>query len=100
MAMNLPVLVVATILAFVYGLATANAGHAVIQALITFVCVLVGGLLYKGVGQIAAIIVSALIIFFAFTLPAHRRKAAEEADRERELRKALQEEAKYGTRKE
>lgn len=100
MAMNLPVLIVATILALVYGIATANFGHAIIQALITFACVLVGGLLYKGVGQIVAIVISALIIFLAFTLPAHYRKAAEEADRERELRKALQEEAKYGTRKE
>lgn len=99
MAMNLPVLIVATILAFIYG-AASSMSHAFIQALITFVCVLVGGLLYKGVGQIVAVVVSALIIFLFFTLPAHRRKAAEEADRERELRKALQEEAKYGTRKE
>lgn len=99
MAMNLPVLIVATVLAFIYG-ASSNMRHACIQALITFACVLAGGLLYKGVGQIVAIVVSALIIFFAFTLPAHHRKAAEEADRERELRKALQEEAKYGTRKE
>lgn len=95
MALNFPVLIVATILAFIYGAAT-NMVHAFIQALITFVCVLIGGLLYKGVGQIVAIIVSALIIFLAFTLPAHRRRAEEEAAREQELRKALQEEAKYG----
>ena len=99
MAMNFPVLIVATVLAFVYG-AASSLRHAILQAIITFACVLVGGLMYKGVGQIVAIIVSALIIFLAFTLPAHRRKAAEEAARERELRKALQEEAKYGTRKE
>ena len=99
MAQNLPVLIVATVLAFVYGV-TNSMGHAFIQALITFACVLVGGLLYQGVGQIVAVIVSALIIFVFFTMPAHRRKAQEEADRERELRKALQEEAKYGTRKE
>ena len=97
MALNLPVLIVATILAFIYGAAT-NMLHACIQAVITFVCVLVGGLLYKGVGQIAAIIISAMIIFLFFTLPAHRRKAAEEAARERDLRKALQEEAKYGNK--
>ena len=95
MAMNLPVLIVATALAFVYGLTT-NILHACIQAAITFACVLVGGLLYKGVGQIVAIVVSALIIFLCFTLPAHRRRAEEEAERERDLRKALQEEAKYG----
>ena len=93
MALNFPVLIVATILAFIYG-ATSSIGHAFLQALITFACVLVGGLLYNGVGQIVAIIVSALIIFFAFTLPAHRRKAAEEAARERDLREALKEEAK------
>ena len=95
MALNLPVLIVATVLAFIYGAAT-SISHASIQAIITFVCVLIGGLLYKGVGQIVAIIVSALIIFCAFTLPAHRRKAAEEAARERDLREALREEAKYG----
>lgn len=100
MAMNFPVLIVATILAFVYGLATSGTVYATIQALITFVCVLLGGLFYKGVGQIVAVVVSALIIFFAFTLPAHLRKAAEEAERERELRKALQEEDKYGAHKE
>ena len=99
MALNLPVLIVATILAFIYGV-TSSLSHACLQALITFVCVLVGGLLYKGVGQIVAVVVSALLIFVFFTLPAQRRKAREEADRERELRKALQEEAKYGTRKE
>ena len=99
MAMNLPVLIVATVLAFVYG-ASLSIRHAVIEAVITFACVLAGGLLYKGVGQIVAVVISALIIFLAFTLPAHRRKAMEEADREIELRKALQEEARYGTRKE
>ena len=99
MALNLPVLIVATVLAFIYG-AASSMGHAFIQALITFACVLAGGLLYQGVGQIVAVIVSALLIFVFFTLPAHRRKAEEDADRERELRKALQEEAKYGTRKE
>ena len=92
--MNLPVLIVATILAFIYG-AASSISHGFIQALITFICVLIGGLLYKGVGQIVAVVVSALIIFVFFTLPAHRRRAREEADRERELRKALQEESKY-----
>lgn len=94
MAMNFPVLIVATILAFIYG-AASNIRHAFLQAVITFVCVLIGGLLYKGIGQIIAVVVAALLIFVFFTLPAHRRKAAEEADRERELRKALQEESKY-----
>lgn len=98
MAMNFPVLIVATVLAFIYG-AASSIRHAFIQAVITFVCVLIGGMLYKGVGQIIAVVVSALIIFVCFTLPAHRRKAAEEADRERELRKALQEEAKYANNK-
>ena len=94
MAMNFPVLIVATILAFIYG-AASNIRHAFLQAVITIVCVLIGGLLYKGIGQIIAVVVAALLIFVFFTLPAHRRKAAEEADRERELRKALQEESKY-----
>ena len=97
MALNFPVLIVATILAFVYGVTTSML-HGCVSAAITFACVLAGGLLYQGVGQIIAIIVSALIIFFAFTLPAHRRKAQEEAARERDLRKVLQEEAKYGSK--
>jgi len=97
MALNLPVLIVATVLAAVYG-ASLSVRHAFLQGGITFVCVLIGGLLYKGVGQIVGVVISALIIFFAFTLPAHRRKAAEEAARERDLRAALKEEAKYGNK--
>ena len=98
MALNLPVLIVATVLAFIYG-ASLSIRHAILEAIITFAFVLAGGMLYKGVGQIIAVVLSALVIFVAFTLPAHRRKAAEEADRERELRKALQEEAKYANNK-
>ena len=53
-------------------------------AVITFVLVLVGGLLFQGVGQIAGVVVSALIIFLLFTHPAQKRAAEEAAAREKD----------------
>ena len=79
MGIYLPVPVVAAILAFFYGRTIRNAW---LPAIITFVCVLVGGLLFQGVGQIAGVVVSALIIFLLFTHPAQKRAAEEAAARE------------------
>ena len=81
MGIYLPVPVVAAILAFFYGRTIRNAW---LPAIITFVCVLVGGLLFQGVGQIAGVVVSALIIFLLFTHPAQKRAAAEAAKREKD----------------
>ena len=81
MGISLPVPGVAAILAFVYGRTIRNAW---LPAIITFVCVLVGGLLFQGVGQIAGVVVSALIIFLLFTHPAQKRAAEEAAAREKD----------------
>ena len=81
MAICIPVAVVAALLAFFYG---KSVRHAWLPALITFVCAMLGGLLYAGVGQIIGVVLSALIIFICFTLPEQRRAAQEQAIRERE----------------
>ena len=81
MGIYLPVPGVAAILAFFYGRSIHNAW---LPAGITFVLVLVGGLLFQGVGQIAGVVLSALIIFLLFTHPAQRRAAEEAAERDKD----------------
>lgn len=81
MGIYLPVPVVAAVVAYFYGRTIHSAW---LPAVITFVCVLVGGLLFQGVGQIVGVIVSALIIFLLFTYPAQRRAAEEAATREKD----------------
>ena len=81
MGIYLPVPVVAAVVAYFYGRSIHSAW---LPAVITFVCVLVGGLLFQGVGQIVGVIVSALIIFLLFTHPAQRRAAEEAAAREKD----------------
>ena len=78
MAICIPVSVVTAVLAFFYG---KSVRHGWLSALITFVFTMLGGLLRKGVGQIIAVILSALIIGVFFTLPEHKRIAQEEAAR-------------------
>ena len=77
----LPMPVVATLLAFVYGVSIHRGW---ISAIITFCLVMLGGWLYAAVGQIIGVIVSALIIFLVFWMPEHRRQAHEDLRRERE----------------
>lgn len=81
LAICIPVSVVTAVLAFVYG---KSVRHGWLSALITFVCSLLGGLLYSGVGQIIGVVLSALIIGIFFTLPEQKRIARKEADRARE----------------
>lgn len=81
MAICIPVSIVAALLAFVYG---RSVRHAWLPAIITFALTMLGGLLFKGVGQIAAVVLSALVIFIFFTLPEQKRLAQEEAARARE----------------
>ena len=76
----LPVPVVAAVVAYFYGRSIHSAW---LPAIITFICVLVGGLLFQGVGQIAGVVLSALIIFLLFTHPAQKRAAEEAAAREK-----------------
>lgn len=78
MAISIPVSIVAALLAFVYG---KSVRHAWMPAILTFALTMLGGLFFKGVGQIAAVVLSALIIFIFFTLPEQRRLAQEEAAR-------------------
>lgn len=77
----LPLPIVAALLAFMYGL---SVRHAWLSAVLTFGLVMLGGWLYGAIGQIIAVVISALIIFFAFTLPEQKRQAHEAAKRERE----------------
>ena len=81
MGIYLPVPIVAAVVAFFYGRSIHNAW---LPAGITFVCVLLGGLLWAGVGQICGVVVSAMIIFLLFTHPAQKRAAAEAAKREKD----------------
>ncbi len=81
MGIYLPVPIVAALVAYFYGRTIHSAW---LPAGITFVCVLLGGLLFEGVGQIGGVIVSALIIFIAFTHPAQKRAAEEDAAREKD----------------
>ena len=77
----LPIPVVAALLALVYGI---SIHHAWISAILTFVLVMIGGWIYGPLGQVIGVIISALIIFFAFTMPEQKRQAHEETLRERE----------------
>ena len=81
MGIYLPVPVVAAVLAYFYGRTIHSAW---LPAVITFVLVLVGGLLFQGVGHIAGVVVSALLIFLLFTHPAQKRAAEEAAAREKD----------------
>ncbi len=76
MGIYFPIPIVASVLAYSYG---RSIHRAWISAAITFVLVMLGGIIYAGVGQIVGVVVSALIIFFAFTLPEQKRLAREEA---------------------
>lgn len=81
MGIYLPVPVVAAVLAYFYGRTIHSAW---LPAIITFVLVLVGGLLFQGVGQIVGVVISALLIFLLFTHPAQRRAAAEAEARDKD----------------
>ena len=89
MGIYFPVPIVAAVLAFFYG---RTLHHAWLPAIITFCCVMLGGLLWVGIGQIAGVVLSALIIFLAFTRPAQRRAVQEEADREKDASRLPNEE--------
>lgn len=89
MGILLPIPIVAAVLAWCYG---RSIHQAWLPAIITFVLVLLGGVFFSGVGQIAGVILSALIIFVAFTLPEQHRAAREAAAREKDTRQALNEE--------
>jgi len=89
MAICVPVSVVMAVLAFIYGKSVHHGG---LSALIAFVCSMLGGFLYAGVGQIIGVVLSALIIFVFFTLPEHRRIAREEVVREKEAQRLPNEE--------
>ena len=81
MGIYFPVPIVAAVLAFFYG---RTVHHAWLPAILTFCCVMLGGLLWAGIGQICGIVLSALIIFLVFTRPAQRRAVQEEANREKD----------------
>jgi len=81
MALSIPVSIVAAVLAFFYG---KSVRHGWLSAIITFACTMIGGLLFKGIGQIISVVFSALIIFIFFTLPEQKRIAQEQAAREKE----------------
>lgn len=82
MAICIPVSVVTAVLAFFYG---KSVGRGWPSAIITFICTMVGGSLFSGVGQIAGVILSALIIFLFFARPEHKRIAHEQAVKEHEF---------------
>lgn len=93
MAMNLPVLIVVTILAFACGKGSGSSWlNALLQAAITFVCVMVGGIAFAGIGQIIGIGVSAVIIFVFFSLPKQKRKNNEKTQQEARVEQQLNEE--------
>ena len=79
--LSLPLPLVATMIAFIYGWIV---HRALLSAIITLCLTLIGGWIYGPIGQIVGVAISALIIFFAFTLPEQRRQAHEEARRDRE----------------
>lgn len=89
MGIYFPVTIVAAMVAWFYGRSVHRAWF---SAGITFVCVLLGGILFSGIGQIGGIVVSALVIFVAFTLPEQRRSAREEAERENDVERLPNEE--------
>lgn len=91
MGSYLPLPLVAALIAFIYG---KSIGHKWIPAIITFILTMAGGLCFNllikhpklqglaGVGQIAGVVVSALIIFLVFTLPAQKKAARKENEEE------------------
>ena len=87
--LQLPLPIVAALLAFVYG---ASMRRGWICAILTFALTMLGGWIYAAIGQIVGVVVSALVIFFAFSLPEQRRQAHEDAKREREARQLPNEE--------
>ena len=89
MAICIPVSVVAAALAFVYG---KGLKHPWLPALITFVCSMLGGLLFEGVGQIIGVVLSALIIFVFFSRPLQKQMAREQAEREKDAESLINEE--------
>lgn len=89
MAICIPVSIVASALAFVYG---KSVRHAWLPALITFACSMLGGLLFNGVGQIVGVVLSALVIFIFFTLPENKRLAQEEDARAKDATRLPNEE--------
>lgn len=89
MGIYFPVPIVAALLAFFYG---RTVHHAWLPAILTFCCVMLGGLLWAGIGQICGIVLSALIIFLVFTRPAQRRAVQEETDREKDASRLPNEE--------
>lgn len=89
MGIYFPVPIVAAVLAFFYG---RTVHHAWLPAILTFCCVMLGGLLWAGIGQICGIVLSALIIFLVFTRPAQRRAVQEETDREKDASRLPNEE--------
>ena len=85
----LPLPLVAMVIALVYGW---TLHRALPSAIITICLTAIGGWIYGAIGQIVGVVVSALIIFFAFTLPEQRRQAHEDARREREAEQLPNEE--------
>ena len=81
MGIYFPIPIVVTVLAWLYGKTIRRAW---VSAGITFGIVMLSGLVYGGVGQIVGIVISALIIFFAFKLPAQRHAAQEAQAREQD----------------
>ena len=91
MGAYLPIPLVAALIAFIYG---KSVGHKWIPAIITFVLTMGGAVCFKllikhpklqgmvGAGQIAGLVVSALVIFFVFTLPAQKKAAQKEKEEE------------------
>lgn len=85
----LPLPIVATLLAFVYGV---SIRRGLASAAITLALTMLGGWLYAAIGQVVGVCVSALVIFFAFTLPEQRRQARVDAQRAKEARQLPNEE--------
>ena len=79
----LPIPIVATLLALIYGLSIHRAW---ISALLTLCLVVLGGCICGLLGQFIGVILSALVIFIAFTRPEEKRKAHEAARRAHEVK--------------
>ena len=90
MGIYFPLPLVAALIAFFYG---KSIGHKWALAGITFVCTMGGGLIFDllirnhgklgslaGVGQIAGVVLSSIIIFLVYTLPAQRRAMQKDND--------------------
>jgi len=92
--MELPVLIVATVLALLYGSFISRKWYlALAQGAITFLCVFLCGRIlpdifnalnkYPGVAQIIGVFLSSIIIFVGFGLPAQRRSRKQEEEEDR-----------------